>query len=58
MASSIVGTTSIVFNPDDLMEFYSVIVTCKIDPTSIAEYCQVFARNDDAGVPPRSSKYM
>ena len=58
MASSIFGTTSVVFNPDDVMEVYSVIVTCEIDPTSTAEYCEVFARNDDAGVSPRSSKYI
>ena len=58
MASSIVGTTSIVSNLDDVMEFYSVIVTCEINPTSTAEYCQVIARNDDDGVFPRSSMYI
>ena len=58
MASSVIGTTSIVSNPDDVMEFYSVIVTCEINPTSPAEYCQVIARNDVGGVFPRSSKYI
>ena len=31
------------FNPDDMMESFSVIVTCEIvNPTSAAEYCEVF----------------
>ena len=43
-------------NSDDVMDTYSVIVICEINPTSTAEYCEVIIRNDDAGVPARSSK--
>ena len=35
-------------NPDDVMEVYSVAVTCEVNPTSAAEYCEVIARNDSA----------
>ena len=45
-------------NPDDVMDTYSVVVTCEINPTSTAEYCEVIARNDDAGKPARSSKLL
>ena len=35
-----------IFNPDDMMESFSVIVTCEtINPTSAAEYCEVFAEH-------------
>ena len=57
--SSIINTTSMISNSDDVMEFYSVVVTCEINPTSTAEYCEVIARNDDdAGKPTRSSKLL
>ena len=56
VASSIINTTSMISNPDDVMDTYSVVVTCEINPTSTAEYCEVIARNDDAGKPARSSK--
>ena len=56
VASSIINTTSIISNPDNVMDTYSVVVTCEINPTSTAEYCEVIARNDDAGKPARSSK--
>ena len=42
---SVTNTTSVISNPDDVMEFYSVIVTCEINPTSIAEYCEMFAES-------------
>ena len=44
---SVINTTSVISNPDDLMEFYSAIVTCEISPTSTAEYCEVFAGSGD-----------
>ena len=46
VASSIIRTTSLISNPDDVMESYSVVVTCEINPTSTAEYCKVIARCD------------
>ena len=48
VASSIINTTSVISDFDDLMEFYSVIVTCEIRPTSTAQYCEVFAQSGDA----------
>ena len=33
-------------NPDDVMSTYSVFVTCDINPSSDAEFCEVIARND------------
>ena len=53
MASSLVGTTLIIdFDPDDLMNTYSLVVTCEINPTiaSSAEYCEVIAKNDDTTI--------
>ena len=51
MASSLIGTTSVFdFDPDDLMNTYSLVVTCEINPTSSAEYCEVIARNDDTAI--------
>ena len=38
------------FDPDDLMNTYSLVVTCEINPTSSAEYCEVIARNDDIAI--------
>ena len=38
------------FDPDDLMNTYSLVVTCEINPTSSAEYCEVIARNDDVTI--------
>ena len=46
VTSSIIGTTSMISNPDDVMETYSVVVTCEIIPTSTAEFCEVIARCD------------
>ena len=51
VASSLINTNSIFdFDPDDLMNTYSLVVTCEINPTSSAEYCEVIARNDDATI--------
>ena len=36
-----------ILNPDVIRGTYSVIVTCEINPTSAAEYCNVYARNDN-----------
>ena len=44
---SVINTTSVNFNPDDVMDTYSVVVTCEINPTSTAEYCEVFAESGD-----------
>ena len=44
---SVVSTTSVISNPDDLMDTYSVIITCEISPTSNAEYCEMFAGSGD-----------
>ena len=52
---SVVGTASMMSNPNDVMDTYSVVVTCEINPTSTAEYCKVIARNDSAGLPDLSS---
>ena len=49
-ASSVVSAVSMIFNPDEVMGCYSAIVTCEINPTSTAEFCQVIARNDSAGL--------
>ena len=46
VASSIIGTTSMISSPDDVMESYSVVVTCEINPANTAEYCEVIARYD------------
>ena len=54
VASSILDTTS-VFNPNAAMELHDVVVTCDINPTSTAEFCEVFARNDDPRVTNRES---
>ena len=43
-------------NPDDVMDTYSVVVKCEINPTSTADYCEVVARNANAGLLDRSSK--
>ena len=44
-------------NRDEVMGCYSVIVTCEINPTSTAEFCEVIARNDSGGLlASRSSK--
>ena len=43
-------------NSDDVMDTYSVIIICEVDPTSTAEYCEVIARSDNAVVLARSSK--
>ena len=42
---SVTNTTSVISNPDDVMELYSVIVICEINPTSTAEYCEMFAES-------------
>ena len=48
VASSIIGTSSMFnFDPDDLMNTYSLVVTCEISPTSSAKYCEVIARNNN-----------
>ena len=51
MASSLINTNSVFdFDPDDLMNTYSLVVTCEISPTSSAEYCEVIAKNDDTAI--------
>ena len=51
VASSLINTNSVFnFDPDDLMNTYSLVVTCEINPTSSAEYCEVIARNDDVTI--------
>ena len=55
VASSVINTTSMIVNATIIMDLFSVIVTCKINPSSTAEYCEVFARNDDVD---RSSKLL
>ena len=37
------------------MEFHDIVVICDINPTSTAEFCEVFARNDDPRVKNRES---
>ena len=37
------------------MEFHDIVVTCDINPTSTAEFCEVLARNDDPHVTNRES---
>ena len=37
------------------MEFHDIVVICNINPTSTAEFCKVFARNDDPRVTNRES---
>ena len=44
---SVINTTSMISNPDDVMDTYSVVVTCEINPTSTAEYCEVSVGNTD-----------
>ena len=51
VASSLLNTNSVFdFDPDDLTNTYSLVVTCEINPTSSAEYCEVIARNDDTTI--------
>ena len=45
-------------NPDDVMDTYSVVVRCEINPTNTADYCKVIARNDNVGLLDRSSKLL
>ena len=59
VASSVVGTTSIIdFDPDNLMNTYSLVVTCEINPTSSADYCEVIARNDDTTISGKLCTYI
>ena len=59
VASSLINTTSLFdFDPNDLMNTYSLVVTCEINPTSSAEYCEVIARNDDTTISSKLSNYM
>ena len=44
---SVINTASVNSNPNDVMDTYSVVVTCEINPTSTAEYCEVFAESSD-----------
>ena len=51
VASSLINTNSVFnFDPDNMMNTYSLVVTCEINPTSSAEYCEVIARNDDVTI--------
>ena len=51
VASSLINTNSVFdFDPDDLMNTYSLVVTCEINPTSSAEYCEVIAGNDNTAI--------
>ena len=49
-ASSVLNITSVFPNPNATMTLHDVVVTCDINPTSTAEFCEVFARNDDASL--------
>ena len=53
MASSILNIAVAFPNPNATMEFHDIVVTCDINPTSTAEFCEVLARNDDTNVPNR-----
>ena len=51
VASYLLNTTSVFdFDPDDLMNTYSLVVTYEINPTSSVEYCEVIARNNDTTI--------
>lgn len=61
VASSINNTMSMILNPDAMMNEYSVVVTCEINPTSTADYCNVYASNVNGVVSsklPLHSMYM
>lgn len=54
---SVIGIKSMISDSDDLMNTYSVVVECEINPTASAGYVEVIARNDSAGLNPETSKY-
>jgi len=45
VARSVIGTASMILDPNVLASNYSAVVLCEIDPTSTADYCRVFARD-------------
>ena len=47
-ASAIKGTTSRSLDQINMTEFYTLQVVCDINPTSIADYCEVFAHGTNS----------
>ena len=45
-------------NPDVVMDTYSLVVTCEINPTSTVDYCEVFAGNTDTTLTGKFTMYV
>ena len=43
MASTLQGTASTLLERDNVTDFYNLEVICDINPSSTADYCEVFA---------------
>ena len=57
VASSLRNVTSVVSDPQVMMDVFSAVITCQINPTSSAEYCQVIARSSTDNIMSMSSNF-